>query len=234
MPAYYALLGSYYLASRGLADDALAPLAVAMRENAAQTPGAHFGKRIDEEAVAVSPLIAHPLHLLDCCPISDGGAAAVVTRSPEGPAPVRISGIGQAHVKQHLTEQDLEDTGARRSSEIALAAAGTSIARVDTLGVYDSFTVTLALLLEELGVCERGRAGADARDGRFDRDRNRLNTHGGLLSYGHCGVAGGMAHLVEVTRSLRGDGSAPAGRIGLVHADGGVMSAHVTAVLEAS
>lgn len=94
------------------------------------------------------------------------------------------------------------------------------------------------MLLEEIGICERGNAGRDTAAGRFNRDGALpLNTHGGLLSYGHCGVAGGMAHLTEVSAQLRGEsglrqvGGAP--RRALVHADGGVMSAHVSLAIEA-
>jgi len=108
---------------------------------------------------------------------------------------------------------------------------------VDLVGIYDSFTITLALLLEEIGLCQPGTAGAEVAAGHFDgTGRLPLNTHGGLLSYGHSGVAGGMAHVVEVITQLRGEAgdrqiSRPLRRA-LVHADGGVLSAHVTAVLE--
>jgi acetyl-CoA acetyltransferase len=151
---------------------------------------------------------------------------------------VRISGVGEAHRHQHLSEADLDDLGAGRAAQAALRRAGRTLADIDVAGIYDSFTITLAMLLEEIGLSQPGRAGADAAAGVFDRDgRLPLNTHGGLLSYGHCGVAGGLAHLAEVATQLRG---APGDRaiahpahVGLAHADGGVMSAHVSIVLEA-
>jgi acetyl-CoA acetyltransferase len=144
---------------------------------------------------------------------------------------VRIAGLGGASRHQHLVEADLSDTGARRSASDALAAAGLAAADIRVAGIYDSFTITLAMLLEEIGLAPPGGAGALAAAGEFGRaGRLPLNTHGGLLSYGHCGVAGGMAHVSEVVTALRA--SAP-GTPGLVHADGGVLSAHVSAVLTA-
>lgn len=237
IPAYYALLASAYLDRYRLDAQALAPLAVQMREHATLHPGAHFRDPLTVPDVRGSRVVADPLRLLDCCPVSDGGAAFVVRAEQASPRDVRVAGLGQAHLHQHLTEAVLEDLGARRAVGQALQEAGLNIGDVDVAGVYDSFTVTLALLLEEIGLAPPGGAGALAAEGHFDRSgRLPLNTHGGLLSYGHCGVGGGMAHLVEVVTQLRREAGArqvprPL-HWGLVHADGGVMSAHVTAVLE--
>lgn len=238
VPAYYALLASAYLATRGLAPADLAPLAVQMRAHAADTPGAHRTTPIDVAAVIASPPIAEPLRLLDCCPVSDGGAAIVVT-GLRGGRGIAITGVGEGHRHQHLTEADLGDLGAARSARAALERAGRALDDVDIAGIYDSFTITLAMLLEEIGFARPGQAGADAAAGRFARDGALpLNTHGGLLSYGHCGVAGGLAHLVEVVTQLRGEAGprqVPGRpRSGFVHGDGGVMAAHVSAVLEAA
>jgi acetyl-CoA acetyltransferase len=228
VPAYYALLASAYLHRHGLEPEALAPLAVQMRRHAAGTDGAQFRVPISAADVRGARMIADPLTLLDCCPVSDGGAAVVVS-DRGGPGSVRIAGLGSANRHQHLLEADLDDLGARRSAREAMTEAGLDLPDVDVLGIYDSFTITLAMLLEEIGFAPPGAAGSMAAAGRFDRDGPLpLNTHGGLLSYGHCGVAGGMAHVVEVVRTLR---SSPTSRAGLVHADGGVLSAHVTAVL---
>lgn len=236
VPGYYALLASAYLHRHGLAPDSLAPLAVQMRTHATAHEGAQYRTPIDVQAVLTSTPIADPLRLLDCCPVSDGGAAAVVSREPTSDRSVRVAGLGQAHLHQHISEADFDNLGAGLSARRALARAGIDVPDVDVIGIYDSFTITVAMLLEELGFAEPGRAGALAAQGHFDRTGVLpLNTHGGLLSYGHSGVAGGMAHLVEVVTQLRGDGgdrqaSRPT-TWGLVHADGGVMSAHVTAVL---
>lgn len=239
VPAYYALLASAYLHRHGLGPNSLAPLAVQMREHATLHPGAHFRTPIAVEDVLASPAVADPLRLLDCCPVSDGGAAVVVVPESRSPRDLRIAGLGQAHRHQHLSEADLGDTGARRSASAALARASIGVEDIGIAGIYDSFTITLALLLEEIGLAAPGQAGRLADEGRFGhRGEMPVNTHGGLLSYGHSGVAGGMAHLAEVVRQLRGEAEdrqleRPL-RWGFVHADGGVMSAHVSAVLEAA
>jgi acetyl-CoA acetyltransferase len=238
VPGYYALLASAYLHRHGLSPESLAPLAVQMRAHAVGHEGAQFRKPIVVADVLVSTPIADPLRLLDCCPVSDGGAAVVVTAEPMSGRSVRIAGLGQAHLHQHISEASLDEFGAGLSARRALDRASIDVSDVDVAGIYDSFTVTIALLLEEIGFAEPGRAGALAANGHFDRvGALPLNTHGGLLSYGHSGVAGGMAHLVEVVTQLRGEAAgrqASRGMTwGLVHADGGVMSAHVTAVLHA-
>ncbi len=236
VPAYYALLASWYLAEYRLDPADLAPFAVQMRAHAAAADGAHFRSPITAADVRDSARIADPLRLLHCCPVSDGGAAFVVTAREAG---VRIAGVGQAHRHQHLSEADFGDFGARRSAGQALHRAGRELSDIGIAGIYDSFTITVALLLEEIGFSAPGRSGADAAAGRFDRTATLpLNTHGGLLSYGHCGVAGGMAHLAEVVTQLQGRSGQrqvpQRPRTGFVHADGGVLSSHVSVVLEAA
>lgn len=239
VPAYYALLASAYLHRYRLSHTALASLAVQMRTHASHHEGAQFRTRITVDDVEKSPLVADPLRRLDCCPISDGGAAFVLTADSRSRRDVRVAGTGQAHRHQHLSEADLDDLGAGRAAMQALHSANVNLTELDLLGIYDSFTITLALLLEEIGFAPRGRAGDLAAMGDFDvHGRLPLNTHGGLLSYGHPGVAGGMAHVVELVMQLRGEagGRQVPGRRrrALAHADGGVMSAHVSAVLEAA
>ncbi|MFP3741597.1 thiolase family protein [Achromobacter sp. SIMBA_011] len=235
VPAYYALLASAYMHRTGTRREDLAELAALMRRHAASHPHAHLNEAISVDQVLASRPIATPLHLLDCCPISDG-AVALVVGADEGP--VRISGAGQAHRHQHLSAlRDILDTGAARALGQAYADAGIGPDQVDYLGIYDSFTITLAMLLEELGFAPRGGAADRARRGDFDAAGPLpLNTHGGLLSFGHSGVAGGMAHVAEAWTQLAGQaGSRQAGapRCALVHADGGVLSAHVSLVLQA-
>ncbi len=242
VPAYYALLASRYLAETGCSEEDMAALSVLMRRHAIGYPGAHLTKPITVDDVMASKPIASPLKQLDCCPISDGAAAVVVSRPDAAPgtAPqVGLTGGGQAHTHQHVSmAPEPINLGAMQSSRAALAEAGRRIEEMELLGIYDSFTVTLAELLEGIGVCQRGRAAADVRAGRFGLDGPLpLNPHGGLLSYGHSGVAGGMSHLVEAVRQLTGQSPAPAARgprLALVHADGGVLSSHVSLILEAA
>jgi acetyl-CoA acetyltransferase len=235
VPAYYALVASRYLWMHDLSADALAPLPVQMRDHAMRTSGAQFQKPITVSDVLQSRFVAEPLRLLDCCPVSDGGAAAVISRAATSERSIAIGGIGQAHRHQHLSALETGNTGAALAGARALAEARVGLADVRIFGIYDSFSITAAVLLEELGLAEAGRAGCYANAGAYDIDgRYPMNTHGGLLSYGHCGVAGGMAHLAEVTTQLRGErGAAQVADCGLgyVHADGGVLSAHVGVVL---
>ena len=236
VPAYYALLASRYLHESGTTEADLAELAVLMRANAAHHPDAHLRTAITADDVLASKPVATPLKLLDCCPISDGAAALVVSRdSGHGPR-IAIRGAGQAHLHQHLTAIDsVLACGAAESAGRAFGEAGLGLADIDYLAIYDSFTITLAMLLEEIGFAPRGGSAARLRNGDFlPGGPLPLNTHGGLLSFGHCGVAGGMAHAVEAVRQLgRRAGQRQAGQPtrALVHADGGVMSSHVSLVL---
>jgi len=235
VPAYYALLASRYLWTYGLEDKALAPLPVQMREHAARKAGAHFQTPVTVADVMASRPVAEPLRLLDCCPVSDGGAALVVSGAAVSDRSVEVLGIGQAHLHQHLSALEPGNTGAGLAAERALASAGVALSDVDVFGIYDSFSITVALILEELELAPHGRAGSYARAGAFEPDgRFPMNTHGGLLSYGHSGVAGGMAHVAEVVTQIRGErgaGQVANCQVGYVHADGGVLSAHVGVVL---
>jgi acetyl-CoA acetyltransferase len=235
VPAYYALLAAEYMHRTGTSSRDLAEFAVLMRNNAGRNPDAHLKEPISVDDVLGSKPIASPLHLLDCCPISDGAAALIIS-AEEGP--VAITGAGQAHQHQHISAiSDIFDTGAARARDRALADADTTLSDVDYLGIYDSFTITLVMLLEELGFAARGGAARRLRAGDFNPGGALpLNTHGGLLSFGHSGVAGGMAHVVEAWRQLaRQAGARQLSRApakAFVHADGGVLSAHVSLILE--
>ena len=237
IPAYYGLLASRYMLEHGTTETDLAELAVLMRKHACMHPGAQFREPISVDAVLGSKPIASPLKLLDCCPVSDGGAAFVVSRSRSTDFAVRIRGTGQAHTHQHISAApSLTHFGAAASVEKARAAAGIRMADVNYAAIYDSFTITLTILLEEIGLAPRGGAGRQAREGHFGHDgKLPLNTHGGLLSYGHCGVGGAMAHLVETHRQLTNraqNRQAKNATLALLHGDGGVLSSHVSLVLE--
>lgn len=236
VPAYYALMASRYLYETGTREVDLAELAVLMRAHAARHPQAHLRTPISVADVLASKPIASPLKLLDCCPISDGAMALVVSAKPaEGPR-IAVLGAGQAHQHQHLSAmRSVLETGAAQAADRAFDEAGLKRAAIDYLSIYDSFTITLAMLLEEIGFAPRGGSATRVRDGDFQRDGALpLNLHGGLLSFGHCGVAGGMAHAVEAVRQLAhcaGDRQVPKATHAFVHGDGGVMSSHVSLIL---
>lgn len=238
IPAYYGLVASRYMYEFGVSERELAQFAVLMRNHASSHPGAQFRTAIDVDQVLASKAIASPLKLLDCCPVSDGGAAFIVSRDPANDRRVKIRGAAQAHTHQHVTAApSLTEFGAGISCARALQSANVKLTDIEYAAIYDSFTITLAILLEETGLAPRGRAGRLAEEGHFSRDgKLPLNTHGGLLSYGHCGVGGAMAHLVEAHLQLTnraGERQAGAPRLALLHGDGGVLSSHVSLVLEA-
>lgn len=237
IPAYYGLVASRYMHEVGLTEGDLAQLAVLMRSHAQRHPGAQFRESIGVDDVLASRPVAAPLKLLDCCPVSDGGAAFVVSRDRVNDFAVRIIGTGQAHTHQHVSAApSLTQFGAGASTHAALGAAGVGVGDLDYAAIYDSFTITLAILLEEVGLAPRGASGRLAAEGHFARDGALpLNTHGGLLSYGHCGVGGAMAHLAEAHLQLTGragDRQAGSPGLALLHGDGGVLSSHVSLVLE--
>src|SRR6201991_4336078 len=237
IPAYYGLVASRYMHEYGLTEEDLAEFAVLMRAHACTHPGAQFREPVTVADVMASKPVAKPLKLLDCCPVSDGGAAFVISREPTGTARVRIRGCAQAHTHQHvIAAPALSELGAEIAIAQAQTNAGVEISDVRYAAVYDSFTITLAMLLEDLGLAKRGKAAARVRAGHFTRDGALpLNTHGGLLSYSHCGVGGAMAHLVETHLQMAGragNRQVCDASIALLHGDGGVLSSHVSMFLE--
>ena len=237
IPAYYGLLASRYMHEYGVTEADLAEFAVLMRAHALTHPGAQFHEPITVADVMASKPVASPLKLLDCCPVSDGGAAFVVSREPTTAARVKIRGCAQAHTHQHVTAAPgLSELGAEVAIARAKESCGVAITDIRYAAVYDSFTITLAMLLEDLGLAKRGEAVARVRAGHFSREGALpLNTHGGLLSYGHCGVGGAMAHLVETHLQMTGRAGRRQVRdasVALLHGDGGVLSSHVSMFLE--
>jgi acetyl-CoA C-acetyltransferase len=235
IPAYYGLVASRYMHVHGLGEADLAEFAVLMRRHAALHPGAQFRAPITVDEVLASRPIAAPLKLLDCCPVSDGACALVVSAAPGEPR-LRVAGAAQAHLHRHVSAAaDLADFALADCAGRAREEAGIELDDIDLLAIYDSFTITLLILLEETGFAPRGKAAERLRAGVFGRDGLwPLNTHGGLLSFGHSGVAGGLAHIVEASRQLAGRAGARQVRqpeTAFLHGDGGVMSSHVSLVL---
>jgi acetyl-CoA acetyltransferase len=220
-----------------ITEEQLAEFAVLMRTHAMAHPGAQFREPITVADVMASRSIATPLKLLDCCPVSDGGAAFVISRERVNDFGVRIMGAGQAHRHQHVTMAgDVARYGASDACERAVAASGAGLKDIDYVAIYDSFTITLAILLEEIGIANRGEAAQMAKSGEFGvKGRLPLNTHGGLLSYGHCGTGGAMAHVVETHLQMTGRAGprqVPKASLALMHGDGGILSSHVSMFVE--
>lgn len=217
VPAYYGLLAARYLYEYGLGEDALAPIAVTQRRHAGLNPAATYREPITVNDVLESPMISTPLHRLECALVNDGGAAYVVSGKGSSADPARevaLSGIGIAQSHYHMGHlvrgdgagHDLTHTVVDVAGRRAFEQAGVTVDDLDLAMIYDSFTITVALQLEDLGIAERGQSGAFISEGNMDLGgKLPLNTHGGLLSCAHPGACGGMTHFVEAVRQIRGE-----------------------------
>ncbi|WP_431857631.1 thiolase family protein [Azospirillum sp.] len=240
IPAAYALVARRYMHEWGVTSEQLAAVAVTQRGHARRHPKAQARDPLSLDQVLASRMIADPLRLFDCCLISDGGAAVVVSArdaAADRPSrPVSVLGSGQMNTHEHIIAMpSLTDFGCRQSAAQAFARAGLTPADVDVAEIYDSFTITLLAELESIGFFPKGEAGPAVLDGALELDGILpCNTHGGLLSYAHSGAAGGMFHVVEAVRQLRGEAEARQvkdAEVAFVHGDGGVLSAHCSLVL---
>ncbi|GAB2897040.1 thiolase family protein [Paralcaligenes ginsengisoli] len=240
IPAAYGMVAQRYMHEFGLTAEQMAAVAVVQRKHAARHPQAHMREPITLEDVLQSRMIASPLHLLDCCLVSDGAAAVVISTGDarnELPKPaVGILGAGQGHTHEHIVAApSLVDFGCKNSAALAFRRAGLSVSDIDVAEIYDSFTITLIVELESIGFFARGEAGPAIAHGALELDGVLpCNTHGGLLSYGHSGAAGGMFHVVEAVRQLRREANTRQvkdAELAFVHGDGGVLSAHCSLVL---
>jgi acetyl-CoA acetyltransferase len=214
IPAYYALLARRYLHEYGLDESVLAQVAVTTRKHAARNPHATMRDPITIDDVLSSPIISSPLHRLDCSLVSDGAAAYVVSRAGTSRDPARevaFLGIGQAQSYYHMGqlarghgEHDLVRTVVDVAGKRAFEQAGLGPAQIDLAGIYDSFTITVLVQLEDLGFCGRGEAGDYLKAGTADPGGAMpMNTHGGLLSNAHPGACGGMLNITEAVRQIR-------------------------------
>jgi acetyl-CoA acetyltransferase len=240
VPAAYALVASRYMHEYGAEESQLAAIAVTMRDHASRNCDAHQRELISIEDVLNSPVISSPLRRLDCSLVSDGGGAVVISsgeaRSDLPNKAVKILGSGQGHTHEHIVAApSLIDFGCKQSAEQAFGKAGIKAKDIDIAEIYDSFTITLLVELESIGFFERGEAGPAIANGALQLDGSLpCNTHGGLLSHGHPGAAGGIFHVVEAVTQLR---HAATGRqvenpeLAFVHGDGGILSAHCSLVL---
>lgn len=239
VPAAYALVAQRYMHEYGVSAEHLAAIAVTQRTYAAKHPHAHMRNPITLDDVMNSRVIAAPLKLLDCCLVSDGAAAVIVSAADKfrsAQPKVEILGSGQGHTHEHISAApSLINFGCEASSRQAFANAGVVPSDIDVAEIYDSFTITLAVELESMGFFGKGEAGHAATAGELGpKGRLPCNTHGGLLSYGHSGAAGGMFHAVEAVHQLRGNAGPrqiEGSELAFVHGDGGILSAHCSLVL---
>lgn len=238
--AAYAMAARRYMHEYDVTEADLAAIAVSTREWAKLNPRAMMRDDLAVEDVLESSPVCDPLNKLDCCLISDAGGALVLTaadRTDEGGStPVRISGLAQTHTHDEIYQMnDLTRPGAERTSRQAYDMAGVGPSDIDVAELYDSFTITTALLTEAVGLAERGEATALFSDGETEPGGSiPINTSGGGLSYLHPGTYG-IFTIIEAVRQVRGDADdrqVPGVDTALAHGVGGQLSTQATMILE--
>jgi acetyl-CoA C-acetyltransferase len=226
----YAMAAMRHMHEYGTTSEQLAEIAVTTRRHATLNPAAKFHDPITVEDVLASRVVSSPLHLLDCCMISDGGGALVVTSASRArdlrKKPVFLLGAAEAVRHTGIGAEDVLEVAAAQSGPKAMATAGIRHADVDLRMIYDSFTITVLLTLENLGFCKRGEGGTFVSGGRLGFDGPcPTNTDGGGLSSNHPGMRG-IFLVIEATKQLRGergDSQVQDCEIALVHGTGGML-----------
>ncbi|MFV0533151.1 MAG: thiolase family protein [Cumulibacter sp.] len=237
----YAQIARRYATEFGYDPRAIARISVDQRTNACATPDAVFhGSPITVEDVLASPMVSDPLHLLEVVMPCHGGAGVVIASADiaekSNNRPVRITGFGE-HVsyKTPTYAEDLLRSPLSKSAPMAFDMAGIDHAAIDIASIYDCYTITVLMSLEDAGFCEKGRGMDFVRDHDFTyRGDFPLNTSGGQLSFGQAGMAGGMHHVCDATRQVMGRASAQVQdcNTAFVTGNGGIMSEQVALILE--
>lgn len=237
---YYAMVAQLHMHRYGSRPTDLAEIAVAARQWANLNPKAYRQGPLSLDEVNASPLVAAPLRQRDCCLVTDGGGALVVTSAERARdlarMPVYVKGIAEAF-SHHYTPLDLDDwldTRVAQTADAALAMAGVSRRDIDVVQIYDHFTIGVLQSLEELGFCARGEGKDFVQGGRLAPGGDfPINTSGGGLSYGHPGMFG-IFLVIEAVHQLRGEcGERQLAHAhhALCHAPGLVFSANTTMIL---
>src|ERR687893_2317668 len=235
----YALAASRHMHEYGTTREQLAEVAVGARAWAKLNPKAFVRDDLSVEDVLDSRMVSSPLSVLDCCLVTDGGGALLVTSAERAKdlrkPPIYLLGAEEAHWHRNISPMpDLTVTAAADSGRRAYEMAGVGPEDVDVAMLYDAFTINPILFLEDLRFCEKGEGGAFVEGGRIAPGGElAVNTNGGGLSYNHPGMYG-LLLLVEAVRQLRGEcGERQVAdtNAALVHGNGGVLSSQVTAVL---
>ena len=235
----YALAASRHMHEFGTTREQLAEIAVAARKWAQLNPAAWEKNDLTIEQVLNSHMVSYPLTVRDCCLVTDGGGAIVMTSAKRArdlrKPPAYVLGCGESASHTAISNMpDLTRTAARESGARAYAMAGLAPRDIDVREVYDAFTLTTLLFLEDLGFCAKGEGGPFVSDGKL-RPGGSLptNTNGGGLSYCHPGMYG-LFLLIEAVRQLRGEcglRQVPGCEVALAHGNGGVLSSQSTVIL---
>lgn len=235
----YALAASRHMHEYDTTREQLAEVAVAAREWAKLNPKAFVRDNLSVEDVLDSRMVSSPLSVLDCCLVTDGGGAVLVTSAGRArdlrKPPVYLLGAGEAHWHRNISQMpDLTMSAAAESGPRAYRMAKIGPEDVDVAMLYDAFTINTVLFLEDLGFCEKGEGGAFVSGGRISPGGElAVNTNGGGLSYNHPGMYG-LLLLVEAARQVRGEcgeRQVADANVALVHGNGGVLSSQVSAIL---
>ncbi len=235
----YALCASRHMHEFGTTREQLAAVAVSARRWAQLNPEAFAREPLTVAEVLSAPMVSSPLGRLDCCLVTDGAGAIVMTRADRArhlrQPPVYLLGAAAAHWhKQVSAMHDLCSTAATESGPRACAMAGIRPQDVDLVQLYDAFTISTIMLLEDLGFCAKGEGGAFVESGAIAPGGTLpVNTNGGGLSFAHPGMYG-IFTLIEGVRQLRGQSGArqvPGAELCLCQGSGGVFSSQVTNVL---
>jgi len=210
----YGMVAMRHMHEYGTTSEQLAWVKVAASHHAQHNPDAMLRQVVTVKDVLDSPMVADPLHRLDCCVVSDGGGAVIVARpevarSLKRPR-VRIIGAGEAPKGQNGGKLSLTVSAAAWSGPAAFAEAGVKPADIQYVSIYDSFTITVIVQLEDLGFCAKGEGGRFVADGNLISGSGKLpfNTDGGGLCNNHPANRGGMTKVIEAVRQLRGEAHA--------------------------
>jgi acetyl-CoA acetyltransferase len=235
----YALAASRHMYQYGTTREQLAEVAVAARKWAQLNPVAWEKKPLTVADVLKSRMISHPFTVRDCCLVTDGGGAIVITSAERAKSlkrpPAYILGCGHGITHMNISSMpDLTVTGAKQAGEAAYKMAKLSAKDIDVVELYDAFTVNTILFLEDLGFCRKGEGGAFVSNGNIaPGGKLPVNTNGGGLSYCHPGMYG-LLILIEGVRQLRGEcGERQVKKhdVAMVHGNGGVLSAQASVIL---
>ncbi|MFO7769156.1 MAG: thiolase domain-containing protein [bacterium] len=242
-PGLYALMARAHMEKHGTTREQMADVAVKNHANGALNPRAQFRRPIERADVLTSTLVADPLRLLDCSPITDGAAAAVVTtveRARELGGPlirVRASTMATDSLALHDRPDLTSIPSVGRAVKRAFQDADLTLDDIDVLEVHDCFTIAELVVMEEIGLVEPGSSGQEVTAGLTARDgKLPINTSGGLKSKGHPVGASGIAQVFEIVEQLRGSAGErqiEGARIGMAQNMGGSGASCVVHILEA-
>jgi acetyl-CoA C-acetyltransferase len=238
----YALIAQRHMAQYGTKPEQMAKIAVDQRHNALSNPLAFFNDRpLTIEEVLNSRFICEPLHLYEIVSPMCGGAAVVVA-SPEVARrakhpPVWLLGAGEGSDRSSVSyAPEITESAIKPAAETAFKMAGVERKDMDLVAPYDCYTITVLVTLEDAGFCKKGQGGAFVMDHDLTYSGDLpCNTHGGQLSFGQPGLAGGMSHVTEAIRQLMGRGEGRQVKdaaLAYVNGNGGIMSEQVSLVLE--